>query len=58
MYRGFEFAAHLYENGEYDNSDRSSDKQAPSVDVIWQSEDQSKADCPSQASVGKAKLVL
>lgn len=50
--------SHLYEDGEYDNSDWSRDKQVLSVDGIRQGEHQGEADCPSQASVGESKLIL
>lgn len=51
-------SSHLYEHGEYDNSDGSRDEQVPSVEVFGQREDQSEADGAPHASVGEAKLVL
>ena len=53
-----EVVSHLYDNSEYNDSDRCSDKQILSVYVTGQSEDQGKADCSSQASVGQTELVL
>lgn len=51
-------SSHLYENSAYNNGNWTSDEKILSVNTIRQSESQGEADCPSQASVGEAKLVL
>lgn len=51
-------ATHLQENSEYNNSNGSCYKQILSVDGVRQSKGQGKANCPSQTSIGKSKLVF